>query len=180
MIMSQSKRVLACSLAALLHAFPGSVIVTGASSAADPKSEAPIELTLDSYIPDWTENPTTKCVNRFFLDHPNIAVRPFSSLKLPGALGQSDTTKLMAFAAGIGPDIVHCWFHKLEAFQHQGFLLDLAELIGEDRDGDGYISDSEAKWDGWKLIPPSYRRAITIDGKPYASSSSRRRNYFAE
>jgi len=40
--------------------------------------------------------------------------------------------------------------------------------VGEDRDGDGYISDAEAKWDGWRHIPPGYRRAITIDGKPYA------------
>jgi len=146
-----------------------------ASFAADspatdaPKAAAPIELVLDSYIPDWSANPTTRCVNRFFMENPNIAVRPFSSLKLPGALGAGESAKLMAFAGGIAPDVVQCWFHQLESYQRQGFLYDLSEFIGQDRDGDGYISDEESHWERWKLIPPSYRRALTIDGKPYAA-----------
>ncbi len=78
--------------------------------------EAPIELVLDSYIPDWSSNPGTQCVNRFFKDNPNVSVRPFSNLKLPGSLGSADTAKLMAFAGGIGPDLVQARFHQLESY----------------------------------------------------------------
>lgn len=131
-------------------------------------AEEPIALVLDQYIPDWLDNPTTICVNRFIERETNIVVKPFSNLKLPGAAGLGgDSTMLMAFAGGIAPDVVRVWFHKLEAFTRQGFCLDLSEFIGHDTDGDGYISDAEAKWEGWKHIRPNLRVAMTIDGRPY-------------
>jgi ABC-type glycerol-3-phosphate transport system substrate-binding protein len=142
-------------------------VVANGDVANSPAPRAPIELVMDWYVPTWVDNPINRCVNQFVVDHPDILVRPFSSLKLPGGLGGGDTTKLMAFAGGIAPDLVQCWFHKLQAFKDQGFLLPLTEYIGEDRNGDGYISDDEAKWAGWKDIPPSVRRACTVDGKPY-------------
>ncbi len=132
------------------------------------ESEPPVELVMHNYVPDWLDNPVTICVNRFIAANPDVVVKPFSNLKLPGAAGLGgDSTMLMAFAGGIAPDVVWVWFHKLEAYTRQGFCLDLSEFIGEDTDGDGYISDAEAKWAGWKHIRPNLRRAITIDRKPY-------------
>ena len=127
----------------------------------------PVELTMDSYTPDWTDHPVTVMVNRYRQENPTVSVRPFSNLKLPGAAGGGESTMLMAFAGGIAPDCLRVWFHQIDPYVQQGFLLDLSEFIGQDTDGDGYISDAEAKWDGWKEIRPAIRRAMTVNGKPY-------------
>ena len=37
----------------------------------------------------------------------------------------------------------------------------------EDTDGDGTLSDAEAKWPGWKDVPQLWRDVATKDGKVY-------------
>ena len=50
----------------------------------------------------------------------------------------------------------------------EGFCHPLNEWLGEDADGDGKLSDAEAKWPGWKDVPPLWRDVATKDGKVYA------------
>ncbi len=144
------------------------LLTVGCSVFAEEKKpkEAVIELTVDNYIPDWPGHPVTENINQFVSSHSNVVIRPFSNLKLPGAAG-SDTTKLMAFAGGIAPDLVKIWWHENETYMRQGFTMPLTEFIGRDEDGDGYISDQEAKWEGWSKIPHNIRVAATVDGQPY-------------
>ena len=53
---------------------------------------------------------------------------------------------MMAIAGRTAPDIMESWFHIIGNDIRQGFLYPLNEWIGDDLDGDGQISDAEAKW----------------------------------
>jgi multiple sugar transport system permease protein len=96
---------------------------------------------------------------------PGVQVEMWSGLALPG--GGSRTPIIMSIAGETSPDIMESWFHIIRSDIEQGFLFPLNEWIGEDTDGDGQISDAEAKWPGWKEIPELWRRVATVDGKVY-------------
>ncbi|MDK3160314.1 extracellular solute-binding protein [Kamptonema cortianum] len=133
---------------------------------------APIEIVVNNYIPDWADNPYTIMINEFIGENPDIFVRPFVQLRLPAqAAGMAQGTLYLAFAGGIGPDVFPVWFHQLESWVNQGFVMDLSEFIGKDENGDGYIDDDEAKIQEWRDLPPALRRAGTINGKPYGLPS---------
>ena len=72
-----------------------------------------------------------------------------------------------AFAGKTAPDVGLSWFHIIRNEISQDFLYPLNEWIGEDTNGNGEIDDSEAKWPGWKKIPPLLRKVATVDGKVY-------------
>ncbi len=128
-----------------------------------------VTLKVDDYPIASPERATTRAYNEFQRLHPDVRLEPFSSLRLEsgGARGM-ESTKLLCFAANIGPDVVHIPVANVLSYAKNGFVMDLSEFIGCDKDGDGYISDDEATWEPWRSIPPVFRHAVTIDGKPYA------------
>ncbi|MGN0845872.1 MAG: extracellular solute-binding protein, partial [Kiritimatiellia bacterium] len=66
------------------------------------------------------------------------------------------------------PDVYKAWFHILRHDVDEGFCYPLNEWLGEDADGDGALSDAEAKWPGWRDVPQLWRDVATKDGKVYA------------
>jgi len=104
---------------------------------------------------------------RLMQEDPNLEVVPFTQMQIQGGPG-SEAGKYMAFAGQTAPDVI-TWveFHNVRSYTRQNFFLPLNEFIGEDLDGDGYISDDEAIWEEWKHIPEYYRRVATLDGKIY-------------
>ncbi|MBI3921570.1 MAG: extracellular solute-binding protein [Armatimonadetes bacterium] len=97
--------------------------------------------------------------------HPELVVEPFAGMNIPG-LGW-ESMKAMAMAGRTGPDIMNVWIHQISTYTDQKLLLPLNEFIGNDTNGNGFIDDSEAKWDYWKKIPPLLRAMATRDGKVY-------------
>ena len=118
------------------------------------------------YRPDRPEDPATKQILRFTAAHPEIRPLPWGGLTLPGAGGRA--TFMLALAGGTAPDVYKAWFHILRHDVEEGFCHPLNEWLGEDADGDGRLSDDEAKWPGWKDVPPLWRDVATKDGKVYA------------
>jgi multiple sugar transport system permease protein len=75
---------------------------------------------------------------------------------------------MLALAGNTAPDVYKAWFHILRHDIDEGFCHPLNEWLGEDADGDGRLSDAEAKWSGWKDVPPLWRDVATKNGKVYA------------
>lgn len=118
------------------------------------------------YRPDHPEDPSTKQILRFTAAHPEIRPLRWGGLTLPGAGGRA--TFMLALAGGTAPDVYKAWFHVLRHDIEEGFCHPLNEWLGEDADGDGKLSDAEAKWPGWKDVPPLWRDVATKDGRVYA------------
>lgn len=118
------------------------------------------------YRPDHPEDPPTKQLLTFTAAHPDIRPLQWGGLTLPGAGGRA--TFMLALAGGTAPDVYKAWFHILRHDIDEGFCHPLNEWLGEDADGDGTLSDAEAKWPGWKNVPPRWRDVATKDGKVYA------------
>lgn len=118
------------------------------------------------YRPDHPEDPSTRQILRFTAAHPEIRPLQWGGLTLPGAGGRA--TFMLALAGGTAPDVYKAWFHILRHDVEEGFCHPLNEWLGEDADGDGRLSDAEAKWPGWKDVPPRWREVATRNGKVYA------------
>ncbi len=118
------------------------------------------------YRPDHPEDPSTKQILRFTAEHPEIRPLQWGGLTLPGAGGRA--TFMLALAGGTAPDVYKAWFHILRHDIDEGFCHPLNEWLGEDTDGDGRLSNAEAKWPCWKDVPPLWRDVATKDGKVYA------------
>jgi multiple sugar transport system permease protein len=142
--------------------------VTFSANAAD-KDTAPGQITVKStnafYQPNNSEYSFTRQLSAFMKQNPDIKLMEWGGISLPG--GGSQASLMMAIAGGTAPDIGLSWFHIIRNEIKQGFLYPLNEWIGEDTDGDGEISDKEAKWEGWKKVPPLWRKVATVDGKVY-------------
>jgi len=96
---------------------------------------------------------------------PTIQVTEWSGLSLPGV---GDRTPLMMSIAGdIAPDLYLSWFHVIRNDISQGFIYPVNEWVGDDTNGNGQIDPNEAKWAGWKDVPPLWRQVVTVDGKVY-------------
>lgn len=127
----------------------------------------PVDVTfLMCYRPDHPEDPSTKQILRFTAEHPEIRPLQWGGLTLPGAGGRA--TFMLALAGNTAPDVYKAWFHILRHDIDEGFCHPLNEWLGEDADGDGILSDAEARWPGWKDVPPLWRDVATKDGKVYA------------
>ena len=118
------------------------------------------------YRPDHPEDPATKQILSFTAKRPEIRPFQWGGLTLPGAGGRA--TFMLALAGGTAPDIYKAWFHVLRHDVEEGFCYPLNEWLGEDADGDGKLSDAEAKWPGWKDVPQLWRDVATKNGKVYA------------
>ncbi|MBR1588923.1 MAG: extracellular solute-binding protein [Kiritimatiellae bacterium] len=118
------------------------------------------------YRPDHPEDPATKQILSFAARRPEIRPFQWGGLTLPGAGGRA--TFMLALAGGTAPDVYKAWFHILRHDVEEGFCYPLDEWLGEDADGDGRLSDAEAKWPGWKNVPQLWRDVATKDGKVYA------------
>jgi multiple sugar transport system permease protein len=127
----------------------------------------PVDVTfLMCYRPDHPEDPSTRQILRFTAAHPEIRPLQWGGLTLPGAGGRA--TFMLALAGNTAPDVYKAWFHILRHDIDEGFCHPLNEWLGDDKDGDGRLSDAEAKWPGWKDVPPLWRDVATKDGKVYA------------
>ena len=118
------------------------------------------------YRPDHPEDPATKQILSFTAKRPDIRPFQWGGLTLPGAGGRA--TFMLALAGGTAPDVYKAWFHILRHDVEEGFCYPLNEWLGEDVDGDGRLSDAEARWPGWKDVPQLWRDVATKDGKVYA------------
>ena len=118
------------------------------------------------YRPDHPEDPATKQILSFTAKRPDIRPFQWGGLTLPGAGGRA--TFMLALAGGTAPDVYKAWFHILRHDVEEGFCYPLNEWLGDDADGDGKLSDTEAKWPGWKDVPQLWRDVATKDGKVYA------------
>ena len=118
------------------------------------------------YRPDHPEDPATKQILQFTAAHPEIRPFQWGGLTLPGGGGRA--AFMLALAGGTAPDVYKAWFHILRHDIDEGFCHPLNEWLGDDADGDGKLSDVEAKWPGWKDVPPLWRDVATKDGKVYA------------
>ena len=128
-----------------------------------------VQVKVENYDPyGGGTNFTNLVCYRLMQEDPELEVIPYTQMRIQGGPG-GEAGRYMAFAGNTGPDVV-TWleFHNLRSYVRQNFFLPLNEFVGEDRDGDGYISDAEAIWPDWKLVPEFYRRVATVEGKVYA------------
>ena len=126
----------------------------------------PVTVTfLQGYDPDRPEGPVTRQILKLAQQEPRLNPQKWGGLSLPGAGGRAPF--MLSLAGGTAPDIYFCWFHIIRHDIEQGFCYPLNEWIGEDADGDGQISDAEARWPGWKNVPPLWRHVATRNGKVY-------------
>jgi len=126
----------------------------------------PVTVTfLQGYDPDIPEGPVTRQILKLAQREPRLNPQKWGGLTLPGGGGRAPF--MLSMAGGNAPDIYFCWFHIIRHDIEQGFIHPLNEWIGEDTDGDGQISDAEARWPGWKNVPPLWRQVATRDGKVY-------------
>lgn len=126
----------------------------------------PIEVSfLQGYDPDLPESPITRQILKLAKQEPHLNPQKWGGLALPGAGGRAPF--MLSLAGGSAPDIYFCWFHIMRHDIEQGFAYPLNEWLGEDLDGDGQLSDSEARWTGWQRIPPLWRQVATHNGKVY-------------
>lgn len=140
------------------------ILVVGAELAV--AAESPVTVTfLQGYDPDIPEGPITRQILELAGREPRLNPQKWGGLSLPGAGGRAPF--MLSLAGGNAPDIYFCWFHIIRHDIEQGFIYPLNEWIGEDLDGDGMISDAEAKWPGWRKVPQLWRQVATCDGKVY-------------
>jgi len=126
----------------------------------------PVTVTfLQGYDPDVPEGPVTRQILKLAREEPLLNPQKWGGLSLPGAGGRAPF--MLSLAGGNAPDIYFCWFHIMRHDIGQGFCYPLNEWLGEDADGDGQLGDDEARWPGWKNVPPLWRRVATWGGKVY-------------
>jgi len=145
---------------ALLLATSGAPVAVAATNAA------PVTVSVHGYfMPDDPTDAMTSQLIDLMRKDTSLRIEQWGGIALPGGWGRSSL--MMAFAGNTAPDIMRTFFHGIRSDQAQGFLYPLNEWIGDDRDGNGQVDPSEAKWAGWTNIPPLWRMVATVDGKIY-------------
>lgn len=130
------------------------------------KNDPPVVVKTGSefFDPNNPEAPYTRQLIDFMRNNPSIEVQQWGGIAIPGG---GKASLMMAIAGKTAPDFGQSWFHLIRNEIKQQFLYPLNEWIGDDTNGNGIIDDSEAKWAGWKNIPPLWRKVATIKGKVY-------------
>jgi multiple sugar transport system permease protein len=147
-----------------LKRFTSSLILALAGGLA--AAAEPVTVTfLQGYDPDIPEGPVTRQILKLAREEPRLNPQKWGGLALPGAGGRAPF--MLSLAGGTAPDIYFCWFHIMRHDIEQGFCYPLNEWLGDDLDGDGQLSDAEARWPGWKSVPPLWRQVCTRNGKVY-------------
>jgi ABC-type sugar transport system permease subunit/ABC-type glycerol-3-phosphate transport system substrate-binding protein len=142
------------------------VLVTVVLSTAGVGAGEPVTVSvMEGYRPNEPDNATTRPLNDLMKRDPEISLREWGGIHLPGGAGRSSF--LMSLAGGTGPDIYYCWFHIIRNDIRQQFAYPLNEWLGDDANGDGMVDDYEARWEGWRDVPALWRRVATRDGKVY-------------
>ena len=141
----------------------------------------------------YTENPfslsmqsNNAAFDEYMRRHPNVKIQPGTRLSVPGAAWRSG--KLMGVIGGTAPDVWSMYFHESMKYSEQGLMVPLNSYIGEDRNGDGKLSDDEITYEPWKHIPKEFKIACmqgdTIYALPYYNGSlqviSYRRDFFRQ
>lgn len=143
-------------------------ISCGFSLFAEPAEQTEKEPTLikvnNFYVPNQPSHAATKFLIQLMRERDDINIRQWSGISLPSS---TKSSLMMSIAGNTAPDIGESWYHIIRQEIRQGFLYPLNEWIGDDLDGDGRISDSEAKWEGWKRVPQIMRDVATVNGKVY-------------
>jgi ABC-type sugar transport system permease subunit/ABC-type glycerol-3-phosphate transport system substrate-binding protein len=98
-------------------------------------------------------------------DNPEIELREWSGLPLPYTAFRAPL--MMSIAGDTAPDVYLAYWHAIRNDIKQGFAYPLNEWIGDDKNGNGQIDLDEAKWPGWKDVPPLWRQVATVNGKVY-------------
>ncbi len=132
---------------------------------AESVQEEPIHVSVVSRFYNPNQPESTPHLIKMMKDDPNLKIDMWSGLALPGGGGRSAI--IMSIAGQTSPDIMESWFHIIRTDIDQGFLYPLNEWIGDDLNGDGEVDLSEAKWPGWKDVPPLWRKVATENGKIY-------------
>lgn len=123
-----------------------------------------VKTTGNFFNPNNPEEPYTRQMIDFMCHNPGIEIQQWGGIVIPGG-GQASL--MMAIAGKTAPDFGQSWFHLIRNDIKQQFLYPLNEWIGDDINRNGIIDDDEAKWPGWKNIPPLWKKVATVNGKVY-------------
>ncbi len=152
-----------------LGIFSSIVLIGSFNVSAEKKTKQPIKVVADWYSPmpySLEEQARNYSFEKYMKKHPNVKIEPFSQLNVTGAAAKSG--KLMSVAGGTPPDIWRMWFHETLKYANQGFVMQLNQFIGDDKNGDGKIKGNEVKYEPWRNIPEEFKAGCVKDGKIYA------------
>lgn len=158
---SHFRQAAACAFFVLFSLLPAAIPARAAAPPGKPIEVTEYWLWFGQRSGASPSDPIVKLMR----EDPNIRVTEWSSLQLPG--GGSRTPLMLSIAGQSAPDLFEAWFHTVRNDIKQGFVYPLNEWIGDDLDGNGQVDLDEAKWEGWKNVPPLWRRVITVNGKIY-------------
>ena len=130
-----------------------------------PSSQKTVIKVNEFFKPYKPEDPSTISMMRLMKENPDIVIEQWGGITLPG--GNYLAPLMMSIVGKTSPDVGLAWFHLIRNQVENSFIYPLNEWIGDDLNGDGEIDDKEAKWPGWKKIPPILRKVSTVDGKVY-------------
>lgn len=134
--------------------------------AADISKDQVITLSAKFYRPNGWEDVNSRAERaaqmNFFERHPDIRLRRWTALSLPGGMFQQ--ADLLAFAGGVAADIQPLFIHQLQFFAQQGLLAPLEEFV-KTGGADGGV------WEGWRTLPESFQQVGTYNDRIYGIPS---------
>ncbi|HEY3377435.1 MAG TPA: extracellular solute-binding protein [Armatimonadota bacterium] len=152
----------AVRLAALLILLlTGLGVTTVAADAATPDKGISVSTYSLWWAPSHGALPSDTVI-KLMKQEPNIKVSEWAGLQIANA---GRTPLMLAIAGQSAPDLYLSWFHIIRNDMQQKFTYPINEWVGEDKDGNGQVDPAEAKWAGWKKVPPLWRQVATDNGK---------------
>jgi multiple sugar transport system permease protein len=148
----------------LLAAWLRICCLTGAWAAEEEDAKTVVKTTSSFFNPNNPEDPYTRQMIELMHNNQQLEVQQWGGIRIPGG---NKAAVMMAIVGKTAPDIDLAWFHLIRNQIKQEFLYPLNEWIGDDANRNGSIDDAEAKWEGWKNIPPLWRKVATVGGKVY-------------
>ncbi len=140
-------------------------LISGSMLFGDEASKKTEILASGVYNPNRPESSNSKMAIKMMRENPSLVIKKWGGIKLPGGAGR--TPYMMALAAGNQPHVAYTWFHIIQSDIGNRFLYPLNEWIGDDKNGDGMIDASEAKWKHWNKVKPLWQIVASRDGKIY-------------